>query len=41
MASTAHRDNVLAPVFNTTGVGIALSADGTWYYTQLFGTRPR
>jgi uncharacterized protein YkwD len=41
MASPVHRDNVLAPVFNTTGVGIALSSDGTWYYTQLYGTRPR
>jgi uncharacterized protein YkwD len=41
MASPVHRDNVLAPVFNTTGVGIARSADGTWYYTQLYGTRPR
>ncbi len=41
MASTVHRDNLLAPVFNTTGVGIALSSDGTWYYTQLYGTRPR
>ena len=41
MASPVHRDNVLAPVFNSTGVGIARSADGTWYYTQLYGTRPR
>jgi uncharacterized protein YkwD len=41
MASPVHRDNVLAPVFNTTGVGIARAADGTWYYTQLYGTRPR
>jgi uncharacterized protein YkwD len=36
-----HRDNVLAPVFNSTGVGIARGADGAWYYTQLYGTRPR
>ena len=41
MASPVHRDNVLAPVFNTTGVGIARAADGTWYYTQLYGTRAR
>ena len=41
MASPVHRDNVLAPAFNATGVGIARSADGTWYYTQLYGTRPR
>jgi len=41
MASPVHRDNVLAPAFNATGVGIALSADGTYYFTQLYGTRPR
>lgn len=41
LASPVHRDNVLAPVFNSTGVGIARGADGTWYYTQLYGTRPR
>ncbi len=41
MASPVHRDNVLAPVFNSTGVGIARGPDGTWYYTQLYGTRPR
>jgi uncharacterized protein YkwD len=41
MQSPVHRDNVLAPAFNSTGVGIARSADGTWYYTQLYGTRPR
>ncbi|RIL05581.1 MAG: hypothetical protein DCC71_09940 [Proteobacteria bacterium] len=41
MASTVHRDNVLAPAFNTTGIGVARSADGSFYYTQLYATRPR
>jgi uncharacterized protein YkwD len=41
MASPVHRDNVLAPAFNATGVGIALSTDGSYYFTQLYGTRPR
>ena len=41
MASTVHRDNILAPAFNATGIGIALSGDGTYYFTQIYGTRPR
>ena len=41
MQSPAHRDNVLAPAFNTTGIGIARAADGSLYYTQLYATRPR
>ena len=41
LASPAHRHNLYAPPFNRTGVGIARSADGRWYYTQLYVTVPR
>lgn len=41
MDSTAHRDNILAPVFNTTGIGIARAADGSFFYTQLYAAKPR
>lgn len=41
MDSTAHRDNILAPVFNTTGIGVARAADGSFFYTQLYAARPR
>jgi uncharacterized protein YkwD len=41
MESTVHRDNILAPVFNTTGIGVARAADGSFYYTQLYASRPR
>ena len=41
LASPAHRDNLLAPAFNATGVGIARAADGTLYYTQLYVTYRR
>ena len=41
MQSPAHHDNIVAPAFNATGVGVARAADGSLYYTQLFVTRPR
>jgi uncharacterized protein YkwD len=41
LASSVHRRNLHAPPFNRTGVGIARSRDGTWYYTQLYVTVPR
>jgi uncharacterized protein YkwD len=41
MQSPVHRDNILAPAFNVTGIGIARAADGSFYYTQLYATRPR
>lgn len=41
LASPVHRQNLLAPMFNRTGVGIARAADGTLYYTQLYVTVPR
>lgn len=41
LASPVHRQNLLAPVFNRTGIGIARASDGTLYYTQLYVTVPR
>jgi uncharacterized protein YkwD len=41
LASPVHRENLHAPPFNATGVGVARSADGTWYFTQLYLTYPR
>ena len=41
LASPIHRNNLLAPVFNTTGIGIARTADGRLIYTQLYVTYPR
>lgn len=39
--SSIHRSNLLAPVFNATGIGIARGADGSLLYTQLYVTYPR
>jgi uncharacterized protein YkwD len=41
MESPVHRANILAPAFNVTGIGIARAADGSFYYTQLYATKPR
>lgn len=41
IASPQHRDNLYAPPFNTTGLGIARAKNGTWYVTQLYATVPR
>ena len=41
LASPAHYENIVAPAFNTTGIGIARAADGSLYYTQLYVTKPR
>lgn len=41
LASPVHRQNLLAPMFNATGIGVARAADGTLYYTQLYVTEPR
>ena len=41
LASPEHRHNLLAPPFNTTGIGISRAADGALIYTQLFLTYPR
>jgi len=40
LGSTGHRANILNPEYLETGVGIAQSADGTYYFTQLFMKRP-
>ena len=39
--SKVHLDNLIAAPFNSTGLGIARSADGTLYYTQLYLHFPR
>ena len=41
IASPIHRRNLLAPMFNATGIGVAQATDGTLYYTQLYVTVPR
>jgi uncharacterized protein YkwD len=41
MQSPVHHDNIVAPAFNETGIGIARAADGSLYYTQLYVTKPR
>ena len=41
LVSPVHRENLLAPAFNATGIGVARAADGTLYYTQLYVTFPR
>lgn len=38
MNSPIHRENVLNPAFNTTGVGIAVSPSGTTIVVQLYAT---
>jgi uncharacterized protein YkwD len=39
--SQIHRNNLLAPAFNATGIGIARGSDGTLLYTQLYVTYPQ
>lgn len=39
--SPVHRQNLFAPPFNTTGIGIARRADGAIIVTQLYLTYPR
>lgn len=41
LESPVHRENLLAPVFNTTGIGIAVARGGALYYTQIYVTFPR
>jgi uncharacterized protein YkwD len=41
LGSRDHRRNLLAPPFNATGIGVARTADGTYYYTQVYLTYPR
>ncbi len=41
LASPDHRQNLLAPAFNTTGVGVSMAGDGSLLFTQLYLTVPR
>src|SRR5262245_10625896 len=41
IASPVHRENLYAPPWNATGIGIAEAPDGSFYYTQLYVTYPR
>lgn len=36
MNSPGHRSNILSPTYNQIGVGVAKSANGTCYWTQMF-----
>ena len=36
MESTAHRKNLLGPNWKESAVGVAITADGTYYLTQVF-----
>ena len=40
LESEVHRRNLLAPHFNTTGIGIAREPGGALVYTQLFASYP-
>ncbi len=41
MFSKTHRKNLLAPPFNTTGVGAVRAPDGSLLIVQLYATLPR
>ena len=41
LQSPDHRDNLLAPALNFTGIGIARGADGSLIYTQVYILVPR
>ena len=41
LQSAVHRNNLYAPPFNATGIGIARGPDGSLIYTQLYVTYPR
>lgn len=36
MQSQSHRDNILNPRWKEAGIGVAVTADGTYYFTQVF-----
>ena len=36
MASSGHRANILRPQFTLTGIGIAVTPDDAYYFTQFF-----
>jgi uncharacterized protein YkwD len=39
MKSTGHRENILNGRWKESGIGIAITADGTYYFTQVFVQR--
>ncbi len=39
MKSTGHRQNVLNERYNQSAVGVAVAADGSYYFTQVFMLR--
>lgn len=39
--SKDHFENLSAPSFNATGIGVARRSDGTLFYTQVYVTFPR
>ena len=41
LASPVHRQNLYAPAFNATGIGIVRAPDGALLYTQVYVTYPR
>lgn len=41
MASEGHRQNLLLPKYREIGIGIAVAPDGTKYWAQEFGSRPK
>jgi uncharacterized protein YkwD len=36
MKSTGHRENILNDRWKESGIGIAITADGAYYFTQVF-----
>ena len=41
LVSPLHRENLLAPPFNATGIGVARAPDGALLYTQIYVSWPR
>jgi len=41
IASKVHRDNLFAPPFNATGIGVARAPSGALIYTQIYVSYPR
>jgi uncharacterized protein YkwD len=39
LESPSHRQNLLSPRWRESGIGIAIAADGTYYFTQVFIVR--
>jgi len=38
--SPGHHRNMVSPTYGFAGLGVARSAEGGWYFTQIFGSRP-